>query len=118
MIIKIKNLVVTAIIGIHDWERTTPRNIIINLELEFDGIKASKTDNINDTLNYDSISQIITMEVQKTNFGLIEKLAVHLLYKIMEDQRINYAKIEVDKPGAVANAASVSVIEEIKRNVR
>lgn len=118
MIIKIKNLRITTIIGIHEWERSHPREIIINLHMEFDGLKAAKSDNINDTIDYDSLSQKITAFVQSTSYGLVEKLAVDLLYKIMEDQRINYAKIEIDKPGAVGNAESVSVTEEIKRNVR
>jgi dihydroneopterin aldolase len=111
----IKNLRVQTIIGVHAWEKNTPRDLFITLEIEFDGTKAAKSDSIADTPNYDDISKILTQETEKSRFELIEKLAVHLLYKIMEDERISYAKIEISKPGAVPAAETVSVIEEIKR---
>ena len=115
MIIKIKNLRVQTIIGIFDWEKEQPRDLFITLEIEFDGTKAAKTDSIDDTPNYDTISKMLTHETEISRFGLIEKLAVHLLYKVMTDERISYAKIEISKPGAIADAETVCVVEEIKR---
>jgi len=115
MIILIKNLCVETIIGVHDWEKTTPRELFITLEIEFDGSKAIKSDNIADTPNYDDISKMLADETANSRFELIEKLAGHLLYKVMDDERISYAKIEISKPRAIENAETVCVIEEIKR---
>lgn len=115
MRIIIKNLRVETIIGVHAWEKTTPRDLFITLEVEFDGTKAAKTDNIADTPNYDEIAALLRKETQHSRFELIEKLAVHLLYKIMEDPQISYAKIEISKPGAIPDAETVCVTEEISR---
>ncbi len=115
MIIKIKNLKTRTIIGVFDWEKEKERDLFINLDMEFDGAKAAESDDIKDTLDYDTISKMLIVETAKTRFDLIEKLAVHLLYNLMEDERIQYAKIEISKPGAVPDAETVCVIEEISR---
>jgi dihydroneopterin aldolase len=115
MKIIIKNLQVKTIIGVHAWEKKKPRDIFITLEIEFDGTKPAKTDSISDTPNYDEISAMLTDETTKSRFELIEKLAVHLLYKVMEDPQISYAKIEISKPGAIPDAETVCVVEEILR---
>jgi len=115
MKILIKNLRVETIIGVHSWEKDTARELFITLEIEFDGTKAAKSDAIADTPNYDDLTQILTSETANSRFQLIEKLAVHLLYKIMEDERISYSKIEISKPGAIPAAETVYVIEEISR---
>lgn len=115
MKIQIRNLRIETIIGVHAWEKTKPRDLFITLELEFDGTKAAKSDNIADTPNYDEISAMLRQETQQSRFELIEKLAVHLLYKTMEDTQISYAKIEISKPGAIPDAETVCVIEEISR---
>lgn len=115
MRLKIKNLRVETIIGVHAWEKEKSRDLFIDLEIEFDGTKAIKTDSIADTPNYDDISKTLIAETENSRFDLIEKLAGALLYKVMEDERISYAKIEISKPGAIPEAETVCVIEEISR---
>ena len=115
MIVRIKNLKVQTIIGVFDWEKEQERDLFINLELHFDGDKSANSDDIKDTLDYDSISKTLIAETAKTRFDLIEKLSTHLLDFIMQDERIQKAIIEIDKPGAVKEAESVSVVEERAR---
>lgn len=115
MKIQIKNLFVETIIGVHAHEKLAPRPLYITLEIEFDGLKAARTDDIADTPDYDKIAALLVAETEKSRFELIEKLAVHLLYKVMTDERITHAKIEISKPKAIAAAETVCVIEEIKR---
>ena len=115
MIIKIKNLKARTIIGVFDWEKKQERDLFINLEMQINASQAIQSDNIQDTLDYDTISKTIIQETAKTRFDLIEKLAAHLLDIIMQDERIIYSKIEIDKPGAIKQAESVSVVHERKR---
>ena len=115
MMIRIKNLRVETIIGVHQWEKNRKRPVIVNLELEFDGEKAAASDNIKDTLDYDQINEMLIEEISNSNFGLIEKLCRHLLDKIMGDKRIRRAKIEIDKPQALKKGESVSITEEVVR---
>ena len=109
MIIRIKNLRLRTIIGIYDWERTELQDVIINAEIEFDGAKATSSDNIQDTIDYKTINKKIIEMVESSKFFLLEKLADTILKIIMEDKKVIKAKVEVDKPGALRFTDSVSI---------
>lgn len=109
MIIRIKNLKAQTILGIHDWEKEKPRDIIINAAITFADETSCTTDNVDDTLDYDALSQRIVAYVESVDTGLIEKLAHDVIALIMDDQRVTEATIEIDKPGAIKVSESVSV---------
>ena len=115
MIAHIKNLRVQTIIGIFDWERKHKQDLLLNIEYEFDSSKAIQTDNIIDTVDYDQLSKKILSEVEKSHYMLIEKLAAHILQIIMSNIKIVSAKVKVEKPQALDNADSVTVIIEERR---
>ncbi len=116
MIIKIKNLRLRTTIGLHEWERQKQQEIIINLELEIDSQTAAHTDNIADSVDYQSIKNKLLEKVEKSNFFLIERLAGFILDIVMENKKISRAKVEIDKPHALRFAESVSITLERTRN--
>ncbi len=116
MKIKIKNLRLRTIIGVNDWERTTKQDVIINVKIKFDGKKAAITDDLNDTLDYKSITKKIITQVEHSDFLLLEKLADFILRIVFEDKNVLEAKVEVDKPHALRFADSVSVSCSMKRD--
>ncbi len=116
MIIHIKNLRLKGIIGIYDHERVQEQDIIINLEIHFDGTKAVETDQIEQTIDYDTITQQITKLIRDSKFYLVETLADKLLNLVMQEKRVLKARVEVDKPQALKNADSISVVAEGERN--
>jgi D-erythro-7,8-dihydroneopterin triphosphate epimerase len=109
MVIRIKNLRLRAIIGINAWERTQKQEIIVNVEMEFDGDKAAASDDVRDTIDYAAIKRRLLAEVEKTEFFLLEKLITFILDIVMEDQRVRRAMVEIDKPHALRFAESVSL---------
>ncbi len=109
MLIRIKNLNIQTIIGINDWEREEKQNVIINAEIEFDGTKVCKTDDVNDTVNYRTITKKIIHIVESSDFFSLEKLADTVLKTIMEDKKVLKVKVEVDKPYSLRYTDSVSV---------
>lgn len=109
MIIQIKNLKIGTIIGIYDWEKEKKQDVIINTEIEFDGTQAGTSDDIRDTVDYDVITKNIIKMVENNQFNLVEKIVHETLNLIMENTRIRRACVEVDKPGALENAESVSI---------
>ena len=115
MLIKIKNLKIKTILGIHNWEKTIDRQIIINAEIETDFEKSLKSDNISDTIDYDFLTDKIKKLIAEKKFKLVEKMAAELMNIIMEDKRIKKCKLEIDKVGAVENVESFSVTIEQKR---
>lgn len=115
MLIKIKNLEIKTILGIHDWEKTIDRQIIINAEIETDFEKSLESDNISDAIDYDSLTGKIKKLIAEKKFKLVEKMTAEVMNIIMEDKRIKKCKLEIDKVGAVENVESFSVTIERKR---
>lgn len=116
MIIKIKNLRVTTSIGIYDWEKNFARDIIINAKITTDHRDSLISDNINDTIDYDSIIGRIKDVISNNQFKLIEKLTQEILDAIMSDQRVVECTVEVDKVKVFEDLDSLSVTLTGKRD--
>ena len=109
MWIHIKNLRLRTIIGVNDWERNTPQDILVNVKLEFDGVAAAESDDLRQAVDYAAISERITVLAQDSHFFLLEKLVSEILKLVMADDRVQSATVVVDKPAAVPAAESISV---------
>jgi hypothetical protein len=112
MLLKIKNLKLQTILGVHLWEEKISREIIINVEIESDFIKSLQSDDINDTIDYDLITTQIKNLISSKRFKLVETMAQKIMDQIMQDSRIKRCKIEIDKVGAVEAVESFSVTIE------
>lgn len=115
MLIKIKNLKLSTIIGIHEWEKTIDRQIIINAEIETANENSLESDNIADTIDYDILTNKIKDLTSKNKFQLIEKMSGEIMKSIMEDKRIERCRLEIDKVGVIEGVDSFSVTIEQKR---
>lgn len=109
MIIKIKNLKLKTIIGIHDFEQHAIREIIINARIETDKIDSLYSDKIEDTIDYATLTEQIKLVVKNHQFKLIESLAQNIIDEIMEDAAVKSCELELDKPGAVEDVESFSI---------
>ena len=112
----IKDLKVNGILGIHDWERTTPREILINITLYTDTQKAACTDNIADCVDYSTMAKKIRAHAESAARMTVEALANDLAEICLQDPKVRKVLVRVDKPGAVSEAVSVGV--EIERTQR
>lgn len=112
MLIKIKNLRLKTILGIHAWENHIDREIIINAEIETNHKNSLTSDAIIDTIDYEEIVLKIKNLLQSKRFKLIEKMAAEIMKKIMEDHRISRCRLEVDKVGVIAGIDSFSITLE------
>ena len=56
--ITITDLLVRGIIGVNDWERHQQQDIVINIVLYLDLGIPGKTDKIEDTVNYRTLTKI------------------------------------------------------------
>lgn len=112
----IKDLRLRTIIGINDWEKLNKQDIVINVWINFDASTAALSDDIEDTVDYKTITKNIIRFVEDAEIGLIEKLASAILDIIFGDHKVEAAKVRVDKPNALRFADSVSVELDRKRN--
>lgn len=108
-LVRIENLRLRTIIGINDWERKEKQDVTINIKIRFDATRAGQSDRIEDTVNYKAITKSVIKTVEESQFYLVEKLARAILDIAMEDPRVVWASVKVDKPFALRFADSVSI---------
>lgn len=112
----IKNLLARGIIGVHDWERTRPQNILINITMFTDTRHAARTDDLNDCINYSTMSKKVLAHAETVNRLTVEALANDLASICLEEQGVQKVIVSVEKPGAVRFAESVGVEVERSRD--
>jgi len=114
----IKNLLVRGIIGVNDWERKRPQNILINISLYTDTRRAAKTDDIDDCVNYSTMSRKIQAHAESVQRLTVEALANDLAKICLAEKGVQGVVVRVEKPGAVRFAESVGVEIERSRSPR
>lgn len=107
--ILIEGMVFNCIIGINDWERVAKQPVEIDLTLYADLSKAAESDNVEDTINYRTISRSVRDFVESSNFGLVEKLSDGVARLCMEDERVQRVDVRLRKPGALRLGRSVGL---------
>jgi FolB domain-containing protein len=110
----IKDLLARGILGVRDWERKRAQDILINLTLFTDTKRAGETDNLEDCVNYSTLSKKILAHAESAARLTVEALANDLAKICLEDKSVQKAIVRVEKPGAVRFAGSVGV--EIERS--
>jgi FolB domain-containing protein len=111
--ILIRDLLLRGIIGINDWEREKPQDILINLELYKDLRAAGASDDVADALNYRTLTKAVIAYVESSRHFLVEALAASIARICIVDHGAARAVVKVEKPGALRFAESVGV--EISR---
>lgn len=115
LILTINRLRLRTTIGVYDWEKSRPRDVIVTVRMRFDGARAITSDNIADTIDYDSLASKLQHDVEPLHYYLIEKLTARILELVMEDEKVTWAEVIVEKSGVPALADSVSVKAERSR---
>ena len=111
--IQIKDLHLRTIIGINEQERRNRQDVLINITLYTDTRAAGRSDDIDDAVNYRTITKQIIELVEGSSFFLVEKMAAEIAAICLADPRVERARVRVEKPGALRFARSVGV--EIER---
>lgn len=112
----IKDLLVRGIIGIRDWEREKPQDIIINITVFTDISQAAQTDDIKYCVDYSALSKKIQAHAETVARLTVEALANDLAQICLKEKLVQKVIIKVEKPGAVRFAKSVGVEIERKRD--
>ncbi|MFT4927834.1 MAG: D-erythro-7,8-dihydroneopterin triphosphate epimerase [Phenylobacterium sp.] len=107
--IRIKNLRLRTYIGINTDEIENKQDIIVNVSIGYCAEKATNSDNMDDALNYRTITKRIIALVENNRFSLLEKLTADILEIAAEHDWVDNAQVEVDKPHALRFADSVSL---------
>ena len=118
----LRDMVLSARIGIYAHEHTTPQRIRINVDLGVtdDGALAMSRasvgrDELARVVDYEALANTVRRICVSGHVNLVETLAERLAEAALEDVRVIYARITVEKLDIFADVASAGVAVERRR---
>ena len=112
----INGLMVRCILGVNDEERHEKQDVVINITLFTPLMRPGGTDDLDDAVDYRTITKKIIEMVEKSEYFLVEALAEHVSEICLENPAVAKVRVSVEKPTALRFARSVGV--EIVRERR
>jgi FolB domain-containing protein len=107
--IHIRDLLLRCVIGIRDWERRAPQNVLLNITLHADLRAAGASDEIADTVDYVTIKKRVIEFIEGSSFGLVEGLARAVANVCLKDPKVQRVDVVLEKPGALRFPRTVAV---------
>jgi len=114
-IIFIRDIRLDTLIGAYEFERRQPRTLRVDIEIGRPSIRACKTDQLTDTIDYAAVVDVVRQTFASHRFHLLEPLAECIAGLILEKFDAQWARIEVAKTGVVPDARDVGVRIERSR---
>jgi FolB domain-containing protein len=105
----IRDLTARGIIGLNDWERKNPQEMLINIILYADIRSAAQSDDIADSVNYRTIAKKALAHAESAGRLTVEALASDIARLCLEETGVERVIVRVEKPGAVRFSQSVGV---------
>lgn len=102
--LEIKDLSLLCLLGVTDLERAHPQKVHISLKIYGNFEQSSKSDDINDTINYVGIMNSIELLVAEKPFKLIERLAYEIRQTILDVCGDRLVEVSVVKPNVLRSA--------------
>lgn len=111
-IVYIRDLDISTVIGIYDWERGIRQTVSLDLDMATDIRPAADAEDIALTLNYKAVAKRLIAFIEEAEFLLIETMAEHVAGVVLAEFPVTWLRLRVGKPGAVTGARDVGVIIE------
>ena len=105
--LEISGLQVHTQIGIHQWEQKIKQKLLIDITIatEF----SAGNDQLENVIDYDSLSRQVINFVESQPFQLIETVAERVADLIKAGFKVPELTVSVSKPGAIPQASNVKV---------
>lgn len=113
--IEISRLRVFGHHGVFGEERQRGQDFVVDLTVECDLSAAAASDDIADTVDYDTLARRVAEEVAGTRFALIEALAAHLAGVALADPRVSAVEVRVAKPDVAIPVELDAVAVSLRR---
>ena len=104
----VNRLAVEASIGIHPHERENKQTIWLTIDA---GVleESATPEAIGDVVCYEDICKLATALATDGHIDLVETLAERIADRLMEDPRLVQIRVQIEKPQAIDQAASVGI---------
>jgi len=114
--INIKNLRLRTFIGFNPEEMEKKQDVVINIEIAYRIHEAVLEDEVDQALNYKSVTKAVIQHVEQGRFLLLEKLVAEVLDICSDHRDVIASRVTIDKPHALRFADSVSLTLEYQRD--
>ena len=81
--VSIRDLRVSTVIGVYDWERETEQALVFAVDMAADVAKAASRDDLTDALDYSAVAQTVKSVVIEGKFQLIETAAERVAQRLI-----------------------------------
>ena len=106
----IRDLLVRGIVGIKPDERKNQQDTLVNVIMWADTWSAATSDDIDDAVNYRTVTKAMIKHIETEKPMLVERLVADLARLCFEtDPRVQAVEVTVEKPGALRFGRSVGV---------
>ena len=96
--VSIRDLAVSAVIGVHPWERDVEQTLVVSVDMATDVRKAAASDDLADALDYSAVAATIAAVLRDGKFRLIETAADHVAGRLLSDFPLSWLRLELRKP--------------------
>jgi 7,8-dihydroneopterin aldolase/epimerase/oxygenase len=107
--VSIRDLSVSAVIGVHSWEREVEQTLLVSVDVAADVRKAAASDNLADALDYSAVASTIAAVVRDGKFQLIETAAERVAERLLTDFPIASLRLELRKPIPDGYTAAITI---------
>jgi dihydroneopterin aldolase len=114
--IVIKGLHCSVRVGVRKEEQEVRRNCEVDVALYFDLSRAGRTDNLDDTVNYSKVIDLILEDSAKVQFKLLEAFAYYLFEEIFKKTAAERVQLRVKKMNPPIEGRFQYVGVELSRN--
>ena len=97
-IVSIRDLRVSTVIGVYDWEREIEQALTFSIDMAADVSRAAKNDDIRDALDYSAVAHTVKCVVIEGKFQLIETAAERVAQTLIADYGLTWVRVQVIKP--------------------
>ena len=105
----IRDLTLTMLIGVYDYEKEKPQTVLINAQILVNNPENWETDSMNGLVSYADLVDDIKSIAAKGHINTVEAFAEDIAQAFFARKGVQETRIRVEKPEIIAEAAAVGV---------
>ena len=110
--IYIKGIRCQCVIGVYPWEQAATQTLVLDLECAADFSKAAQSDDLNDALDYQQVTERIVQHAQESRVKLVETLISQLADMLEQEFNLSWLRLSLDKGAILKQAKHVGLVTE------
>jgi dihydroneopterin aldolase len=107
--LRLRGIHFDAILGCHPAERTTPRPVEVDLSVRLDITPAAQSDTLSDTLDTETLENLVLDTAQSGKYNLIETLAHAIATRVLALPLVQSVHVTVHKPASLPHTRTVTL---------